>query len=1206
MRKNGGITLKTIKKKQKKILFLGMLAIVVALFTAQGQDRRAFASADMAYGEEQRIYSTATIDDDFDDSRLLVTLNRQATLKFKNLTEKDFPELDLVSVEDLTATSGQVLKADINRRQFGETCETRNVRTLDSTRIIKDEFKTILSLTLKEPGKENVLKAIEKLEQRKDIISAEPDFALNLTSANPDDTYFRSGNQWGLNFTNAPQAWNIATGSNTVMVGVIDSGIQTNHPDLNGRVNTDLSRDFTLASPHIPTSVMDTNGHGTHVAGIIGAQGNNGTGITGVGQNIQLVSLRVNQNNHNTYASHLVLAINYAGANDIPILNNSNRAFNITATTVTAFETALQGYDGLFVTAAGNETTNNDTNTTQFPSPLFRTNNLLAVGSLDSNGSRSSFSNWGENTVDIFAPGGAILSTWPTALTSQHDSDRPGYRTESGTSMAAPHVAGVAALMLSVNPDLTPQQLRTNLLNNSSALTITVPDPGFWPWEWGRTKDINVKKLNAYESVKSVAVFNTRILSDDTIEIRGTFGRQLSGSISIPETLNNRSVISIDVAAFINQTLVNEFVLPSSVTSVGDYAFYGCTNLTSITIPNSVTHIGNNAFSSCSNITSITLPNSVTHIGNNAFYECTSLTSISIPNSVTHIGNNAFSYCSNLTSIMIPSSVTSVGITPFAGCTNLSITWNYNPALTASNFRTYLKTVDIPVDVTNIGDNAFSNSNNLTTVTIPNSVTHIGNSAFSNCNSLISIDIPVSVTSVGTNAFSGCTNLSITWNYNPALTASNFRTYLNTVIFPASITTITDNSFSGCTVLENIIIPANITSIGDNAFFGCISLLSITVDSANANYASQDGILYNKTKTAFVHIPYAKTVLSNIPQTISGNVVIPASVTNIAANAFSGCTGLESVIISTSVTNIGENAFFNTAIWNNSMNNSVVYADKWAVGYKGTLSLNTSLLPNTIGISSFAFLNCIEIANITIPASVTSVGNNAFLGCDNLTVTWFYNSILSPTVFGNLNVIIIPDDNYAYIGMYDYYVERPFLCPANGNTEINIVFDCYQGIIQLSGSNNIYAELYDLYDNYIGSLLGGGLFEPFDGGSYKLIIFNSGSNNELIKLTLLGSSASVEYIGAYEDEVVDYYFYGSDRAPVYTMLFYASVDGIYEFEIDVVYYSSSGVIAYMTAAGYYEDTNEFYDGYYEIYLTEGWYFVTFYAYGGYWNLNLMV
>jgi len=163
----------------------------------------------------------------------------------------------------------------------------------------------------------------------------------------------------------------------------------------------------------------------------------------------------------------------------------------------------------------------------------------------------------------------------------------------------------------------------------------------------------------------------------------------------------------------------------------------------------------------------------VTHIGDRAFRDNRNLISVTLPNSVTTIGQQAFSGCTNLNSVTIPNSVSSVGEQAFQGCANLSITWNYNPALTAENFKDYLKTVIIPDSVTIIGEGIFSGCTSLTSVTIENGVTVIGDTAFYNCTSLASVTIPNSVTSIRMGAFYGCTSLtSVT--FQGTINSANF------------------------------------------------------------------------------------------------------------------------------------------------------------------------------------------------------------------------------------------------------------------------------------------------------------------------------------------------------------------------------------------------------------------------------------------------
>ncbi|MCL2810485.1 MAG: S8 family serine peptidase [Clostridia bacterium] len=307
----------------------------------------------------------------------------------------------------------------------------------------EDDVGDVILIHLRRKDKLAVIDAIENLLTNPDVVYAEPDYLYDFHRI-PDDPLFR--NLWGIERIQAPSAWDRATGSRDVLVGVLDTGVDGDHPDL--RANLLVPRKGRFAD------YRDLSGHGTHVAGTIGAIGNNHVGVVGVCWDIGLVILNIG--NTTIDLASAMQAINFAARKNIPILNNSWGGRQNSS----ALRYAIQQYGGLFIASAGNNGTNNDS----FPMypASYNLDNIISVAALNPNNALAPFSNFGAESVHIAAPGTGILSTDLCG----------GYSNMNGTSMAAPHVAGAAALLRAFKPHLTIHDMRNIVLSS----VTRVPD----------------------------------------------------------------------------------------------------------------------------------------------------------------------------------------------------------------------------------------------------------------------------------------------------------------------------------------------------------------------------------------------------------------------------------------------------------------------------------------------------------------------------------------------------------------------------------------------------------------------------------------------------------------------------------------------------------------------------------------------------------
>ena len=322
---------------------------------------------------------------------------------------------------------------------------------------------------------------------------------------------------------------------------------------------------------------------------------------------------------------------------------------------------------------------------------------------------------------------------------------------------------------------------------------------------------------------------------------------------------------------------------------------------------------------------------------------------------VTDIGTSAFKEYSSLTSVTIPESVTSIGFAAFWGCSGLT-------------------SVIIPEGVTNIEDCAFLGCSGLTSVTIPESVTSIKGRAFCECSGLTSITIPAGVTRIEETAFEGCSGLT------SIVVDKENKYYDSRNNCNAIIATESNALVSGC---NNTTIPADVTSIGASAFYECSSLTSITIPKGVTRIGA-DAFVRCSGLTS-ITIPDSVTSIGREAfWGCSGltSITLPASVTSIAGDAFGGCSSLTSIKVDK------ENKYYDSR--NNCNAIIATESNTLVIGCK-----NTTIPASVTRLGEDAFVYCSGLTSITIPQGVTSIGYYTFAGCSDLTSITIPQSVTS-------------------------------------------------------------------------------------------------------------------------------------------------------------------------------------------------------------------
>lgn len=355
---------------------------------------------------------------------------------------------------------------------------------------IKDTIPSGNLVVVKRASFETQDSAIASLQENPMVEYAEPNFIYHAVKT-PNDPLF--GNLWGLKNVgqkdssgavgvpgvdvDMERAWDINTGSDSVLVAVVDTGIDYNHPDLkdnvwvneaeaNGKAGVDDDGNGIIDDIHganfvndkAPTGdPMDDHGHGSHCSGTIGAKGNDGAGIVGVNWNVKILGAKFLSADGSGSLEGAIKAIDYATSKGARIMSNSWGGGGFSQTLKDAIERA-NDKGILFIAAAGNDSADNDSDP-HYPSS-YDSKNIVSVAAIDNQGKLARFSNYGKKSVHIGAPGVNIYSSL----------NGGGYDSWSGTSMATPHVSGVAALLAANEPGLTHMQLKERLLGTNKPI----------------------------------------------------------------------------------------------------------------------------------------------------------------------------------------------------------------------------------------------------------------------------------------------------------------------------------------------------------------------------------------------------------------------------------------------------------------------------------------------------------------------------------------------------------------------------------------------------------------------------------------------------------------------------------------------------------------------------------------------------------------
>lgn len=501
-------------------------------------------------------------------------------------------------------------------------------------------------------------------------------------------------------------------------------------------------------------------------------------------------------------------------------------------------------------------------------------------------------------------------------------------------------------------------------------------------------------------------------------EVAANTSHQYTGDIVIPETITYEgkeyTVTAIGQGAF-SQTNITSIAFPNSITSIDRGTFYCCSSLDSVALPEKVTVIGDMLFANCTSLRRVVIPEGVTLIDNSAFNSCYSLDSLIIPNSVTRIEDWAFAGCKGLTYVEMSRGLTYVGRGAFGDCSALKTViipdlsswsminfgdYNSNPLTTTKTLKINneeIRDLVIPDDVTYIGDYAFRGCTSITSVTMGENVTKIGTSAFYGCKNCASITIGENVTSIGSWAFYGCSAMT-------SLTS-----------LPRKVPSTTSNSFDSAIKDQTILyVPS----------------AALEAYSSKAPWSDfYDIVALNLPKHQLAY--YVDDALYKSFTLEEGEYITPEPAPEKEGYTFSGWSEIPERMPKHDVTVTGSFTLTSEQLALDGIQYTLWVKEKTAEivgfdvtdGFTGQVSIPSTVTKDGTSfdvtrIGDSAFSKCENLTSVTIPESISFIGESAFSGCmlENIfvknTATHLNERSFSPASY-NHTMLYIPKDSWS-------------------------------------------------------------------------------------------------------------------------------------------------------------------------------------------------